>query len=230
MNNRIILSIITFTLAFCSIAYELILAQALSAFLENTVLRYSVTIGLYMFSLGVGSLLAEGKVMRVPVLSLLRIEILLTLIGGSLIVALHTLDSLGVPRIVFSTIAHGLIILIGILSGFEIPLLIALFNKNNKNDENTVLAINYIGAFLGTIIFAFVFYPKLGLMPTAFLVAVFNGISGMLLFTLVDQTASSERQSFHSSLLIQGVVLVGMLVCFVYANQINHYFIQIYIQ
>ena len=39
---------ITFVLAFCSIVYELLLGQTLSAFLGNTVLRYSVTIGLYM--------------------------------------------------------------------------------------------------------------------------------------------------------------------------------------
>ena len=42
---------ITFILAFCSIVYELLLGQTLSAFLGNTVLRYSVTIGLYMMSL-----------------------------------------------------------------------------------------------------------------------------------------------------------------------------------
>ena len=57
----------TFVLAFCSIVYELLLGQSLSAFLGNTVLRYSVTIGLYMLSMGIGSLLAEGKIGRAHV-------------------------------------------------------------------------------------------------------------------------------------------------------------------
>ena len=46
--------IITLILAFCSIVYELLLGQTLSAFFGNTVLRYSVTIGLYLFAMGMG--------------------------------------------------------------------------------------------------------------------------------------------------------------------------------
>ena len=65
---------ITFILAFCSIVYELLLGQTLSAFLGNTVLRYSVTIGLYMMSLGIGSMIAEGRFVERPVTSLLRVE------------------------------------------------------------------------------------------------------------------------------------------------------------
>ena len=73
---------ITFILAFCSIAYELLLGQSLSAFLGNTVLRYSVTIGLYMLSMGIGSLMAEGRFVKSPVTALLKIELLLTVTGG----------------------------------------------------------------------------------------------------------------------------------------------------
>ncbi len=72
----------TFILAFCSIVYELLLGQSLSAFLGNTVLRYSVTIGLYMLSMGIGSLLAEGRFVKHPVITLLRVEIALTVTGG----------------------------------------------------------------------------------------------------------------------------------------------------
>ena len=74
--------LVTFVLAFCSIVYELLLGQTLSAFLGNTVLRYSVTIGLYMMSLGIGSMIAEGRLVKRPVTGLLRIEILLTVVGG----------------------------------------------------------------------------------------------------------------------------------------------------
>jgi spermidine synthase len=64
---------LTFVLAFCSIVYELLLGQALSAFLGNTVLRYSVTIGLYMMSLGIGSMIAEGRFVARPAVALLRV-------------------------------------------------------------------------------------------------------------------------------------------------------------
>lgn len=55
--------IFTLVLAFCSIVYELLLGQSLSAFMGNTVLRYSVTIGLYLFSMGMGALFAEGPLL-----------------------------------------------------------------------------------------------------------------------------------------------------------------------
>ena len=66
---------ITFILAFCSMAYELLLGQSLSAFMGNTVLRYSVTIGLYMLSMGIGSLMAEGRIVKHPVTSLLKLRV-----------------------------------------------------------------------------------------------------------------------------------------------------------
>ena len=154
MKNSKILYIIKFLLAFCSIVYELVLAQALSAFLENTVLRYSVTIGLYMFSMGVGSALAEKRFVKCPLLTLLRIEMLLTLGGGLCVVLLHVVDGFHFSRLYFSLFAHGLILTIGFLTGFELPLIMEFSNKGRAGWENTVLAVDYAGAVLGTVVFA----------------------------------------------------------------------------
>ena len=62
--------LLKFILAFCGLSYELILAQGLSAFLDNTVLRYSTTIGLYMFALGLGALPFATADARRPALAL----------------------------------------------------------------------------------------------------------------------------------------------------------------
>ena len=187
--------VFTFILAFCSIVYELLLGQSLSAFLGNTVLRYSVTIGLYMLSMGIGSLMTEGKVVKHPVISLLKIEVLLTVAGGFSVLLLHFLNAAGLPPLLFSLLAHSLIILIGILTGFEIPLLIEVRNLEVPESENPVLGVDYLGAFLGTIIFAFVFYPRVGLIPSAFFVALLNALVGVFLFTQagkIDNTKQSR--------------------------------------
>ena len=113
--------VFTFLLAFCSIVYELLLGQSLSAFLGNTVLRYSMTIGLYMLSMGIGSLLAEGRVVKHVVTSLLKVEILLTITGGFSVIILLVMNSIGAPDIVFFLFAHLLIVLIGVLTGLENP-------------------------------------------------------------------------------------------------------------
>src|SRR5690606_31904867 len=107
-------------LAFCSIVYELLLGQTLSAFLGNTVLRYSVTIGLYMLSMGIGALSLQMRPSEAPVISLQWVEIFLTALGGFSVVALFLLDAFGVPDALLSGAAHSLIIVIGFLTGLEI--------------------------------------------------------------------------------------------------------------
>ena len=101
--------VFTFLLGFCSIVYELLLGQSLSAFLGNTVLRYSVTIGLYMLSMGIGALMAEGRWVKHAATTLLKVEILLTVVGGFSVIFLLILNSVGMPDLLFSAFAHLLI-------------------------------------------------------------------------------------------------------------------------
>lgn len=205
---------ITFILAFCSIVYELLLGQTLSAFLGNTVLRYSVTIGLYMMSLGIGSAIAEGRFVRHPVIALLRVEMLLTLVGGGAVILLFGVDAAGIPPLGLSLIAHGLIVVIGILSGFEIPLLIALQNFEADDKDSAIIGVNYLGAFLGTMVFAFVLYPRVGIIPTAFTVALLNAVVGMSLALKAGNVAEDDRTRFRALLGITaalGLLLVGCL-------------------
>ena len=182
----------TFVLAFCSIVYELLLGQALSAFLGNTVLRYSVTIGLYMLSMGIGALSAEGRFVKHPVTTLLKVETLLTVVGGTSVLILYFLDAAPFPGVVFSALAHGVIVLIGILTGFEIPLLIELRNTETENADSAVIGVDYLGAFAGTVLFAFLFYPRVGLIPTAFIVASLNATVGVLLATQVAKVSAGN--------------------------------------
>jgi spermidine synthase len=204
---------ITFVLAFCSIAYELLLGQTLSAFLGNTVLRYSVTIGLYMMSLGIGSMIAEGRFVQRPVTSLLRVESALTLVGGGCVVFLFFVNALGVPPLALSIIAHALIIIIGILSGFEIPLLISLKNIEAENKDNAIIGVNYLGAFLGTMVFAFVLYPFVGLVPTAFLVAFCNAVVGIVLLTKAQYVDKSEKRQYRAMLALVAAMVMVLGYC-----------------
>jgi len=219
-----------FILAFCSIAYELLLGQSLSAFLGNTVLRYSITIGLYMLSMGIGALLAEGRFVKRPVTALMKIEVLLTLAGGFSVLGLLVLNSIGLPGLVFSGLAHLLIIAIGILTGFEIPLLIHLKSLETERTENTVLGIDYLGAFFGTVVFAFVFYPIVGLVPTAFLVAALNALVGVGMVTQKTKVQPDEMPQFRALMVAQSVLLVVLVGCLVSSSAINELFLKYYLR
>ena len=89
MRNQLIYSdpkflfiaVTTFIVSFCSIIYELVFAQALSIVFGNTVLQYSLAIGIYLFFLGIGSFYVSKMYMRPgfnPYEFFIKIEVLIT--------------------------------------------------------------------------------------------------------------------------------------------------------
>lgn len=219
----------TFVLAFCSIVYELLLGQSLSAFLGNTVLRYSVTIGLYMLSMGLGSLFAEGRWVENPVIALLRVEIALTVTGGFSVIFLLLVNSAGLPDIAFFGFAHFLIIVIGMLTGVEIPLLIELRNLEAPGAEQKVLGVDYLGAFVGTVVFAFFFYPVVGLVPTAFVVGLLNAFVGVLLITQWHSVRENLQRQYGALLVVQAGLFAALMFCINFAGRISDMFLTHYL-
>ncbi len=214
----------TLTLAFCSIVYELLLGQTLSAFLGNTVLRYSVTIGLYMFSMGIGALIASRRILAQPARSLQILEIVLSLLGGLSVPLVFLIDAVDLPVLVLSGVAHGLIIVIGILTGLEIPLLIEVRSGADKATSR-ILGVDYIGAFIGTLAFALWFYPGIGILATALIVASLNALVGMLLpLYLADRFAVSKVM-----MVVQGVILLVLLIALVFYPELQEAGIGMYI-
>lgn len=216
----------TFMLAFCSIVYELLLGQTLSAFLGNTVLRYSVTIGLYMFSMGIGALLAGERILARPALSLQYLEIALAVLGGISVPLVFLIDLLDAPVWLLSIVAHLLIIVIGLLSGLEIPLLIEV-RSEVKNAASRVLGVDYIGAFVGTVAFALWFYPKLGIFATAIFTASVNALVGLLLPLYVRRY--QEISISQPMMIVQGIILLVLLVVFLNYPTIEEAGIELYI-
>lgn len=219
----------TFLLAFCSIVYELLLGQSLSAFMGNTVLRYSVTIGLYMLSMGIGALLADGRAMQHAVTNLLKVEALLTVCGGFSVIFLLILSSAGLPGAVFFVLAHGLIILIGILTGFEIPLLIRLRNLEVERSEHAVIGVDYLGALLGTVVFAFFLFPVAGLIATAFITALLNALVGVFLITQRKKVRPERQRQYAILVGVQSLLFVVLALSLRSVEQINELFLRYYL-
>ena len=229
MFKNLVLCTITLVLALCSIVYELLLGQALSAFLGNTVLRYSVTVGLYLLSMGIGSYFAEGRFVRYSALTLLWVEFFLALVGGCSIVSLHLVHAAQLGDYSVFFFGHALIVLIGVLTGFEIPLLMDLWRRTNHREGFTVLGVNYLGAFLGTIAFAFVFYPTTGLVGTAFVIALLNAVAGMFLVLFGKDFRKAKRKRFAFAALFQPAVAVIFTVSILYLDWIESYLDFLYI-
>ena len=113
------LLITVFLIATCGLVYELIAGTLASYLLGDSVTQFSLVIGVYLFSMGVGSLLTQ-RIQRDLLGTFVRVELLIALLGGFSAAGLFWLF----PRVEsFRVVLFGLVSLIGILVGVEIPLL-----------------------------------------------------------------------------------------------------------
>lgn len=188
---------LTVIFALCSILYELLLAQSLSSIMGNTILRYNMTIGLYVAAMGFGAIV-YNKIKNLKIdQTLLLVEFFLALIGFMAPVLVLIFDRLmfsaskawvipyysdliQTPIFIFN---HFLIVAIGFLSGFELPLLMDAFKRFSQKSSLGILGLDYVGTLLGAISFPVLILPYFSIFQIAAIVAVMN-LSGAIFFGL----------------------------------------------
>lgn len=234
---RISVFVVTFLVAICSILYELTIAQTLSLLASNTVVWYSVTVGLFLLGMGFGSFLSD-KLCKTdpPWNSLIYVEILLCLIGAlaaPLIHAGHTatgyflLGSTSIFTIVpFFGGAFLLTVLIGTLTGIELPLLMRIGKSVSGDPRITyrILGLDYIGSLVGAVVFPILLVPNLEVITIGFSVAVLNIAVALFL--------SWRRRASRFPILLRtgfAVLLAGGLAFgLIRSKDINDYFLRKY--
>lgn len=171
---------LSFVVAFCSLAYQLLIARSLSQFEDNDILVLSLTIGLHLLFMGAGSMCsAKIRPFRDPLHNLIALEALLALLGACCLHALTAwsiFSELTIDLLPFSSAVRlaGLIApiaLIGFLSGFEVPWLI---EAAGRNGSTRILGWNYLGAFSAAILTPIALIPALPLVGAAIAVSLLN--------------------------------------------------------
>lgn len=177
------LMLTTFIISGCSMVYELLISAVSSYLLGDSISQFSITIGLYMCAMGLGSYLS--KYIKEHLFDwFVFVEIGVGILGGTsaliLFLANIYLES-------YQLIMYLEIILIGILVGLEIPLLTRIIESNAGNLRITLSSIfsfDYIGGLVGSIAFPLILLPQLGYFATSFLVGGLNlAVSLFILFS-----------------------------------------------
>ncbi len=225
--------LITVLVAGCSMLYELLLAQSLSTTMGNTALRYNTTIGLYIAAMGFGALLYKKLVKKNIFEEFVRIELLLSLIGGigPIVVLLNdfifneiargagiTFFSNWIQMPLF-TLNHLLIVLIGFLSGLELPLLIDMGKSFDKKRGNYVLAYDYFGTLLGAILFPIIILPRLHIFTMGYVVSLINILVALFILTKIKIKNRFYNISIIIMLLVWSVLLFN-------ASSVNQFIVQ----
>lgn len=162
-----------FVVAACGLVYELAAGALASYLLGDSVLQFSTVIGTYLFAMGVGSWLSRFFERQLPG-HFLRVELLVALVGGLLPALLFVANAM-VPGS-FRTLLYGLVLLVGMLVGLEIPLVMRILKRNValKDLVSQVLTFDYLGALAVSLAFPLFFVPQMGLVRTGLFFGLLN--------------------------------------------------------
>lgn len=162
-----------FVVAACGLVYELAAGALASYVLGDSVLQFSTIIGTYLFAMGVGSWLSRFFERQLPA-HFLRIELMVALIGGGLPAVLFLAHAWQPGA--FRVLLYGLVLVVGLLVGLEIPLVMRILKRNVALRElvSQVLTFDYLGALAVSVAFPLLLVPQLGLIRTGLLFGLLN--------------------------------------------------------
>lgn len=172
MNRTPVLFLNVLVVATCGLVYELLAGTLASYVLGDSVTQFSLVIGIYLSALGVGAWLSgfvEKNLARVFV----EVELGVALLGGLSAPLLF----LAFGRVgYFSVVLFGTVFLIGVLVGLELPLLMRIIKDelSFKDLVSRVLAFDYLGALVASLLFPIFLVPKLGLVRTSLVFGMLN--------------------------------------------------------
>ena len=175
-----ILLFCVFVVGYCTIVYELLIGSISSYFIGDSIKQFSITIGLTMTSMGIGTLISRFFKKNL-IYWFILIELLIAIVGGLSVPILYFVYSI---QFFYYPIMCILIIIIGTLIGLEIPLLTRIMEEYFQLRENisNVLSLDYLGAFLASLAFPFILLPLLGIFNTSLSTGLLNLLIGILTF------------------------------------------------
>ncbi len=202
--------------ATCGLIYELLAGTLASYVLGDSVTQFSLIIGIYLFAMGVGSWLSrfidKGLARR-----FVDIELAVAVLGGFSAPLLF----LAFSRVsYFYPVLYFIVFAIGVFVGLEIPLLLRILKDRIefKDLVSRVLALDYVGALVASILFPVLFVPRLGLIRTSLIFGMLNAAVALwgtwLLRSIIKGSVLGLR--------VRAVVVMALLlIALVKANRIT---------
>ncbi|MDQ3804085.1 MAG: polyamine aminopropyltransferase [Acidobacteriota bacterium] len=217
MNRTPVLFLNVIVIATCGLVYELLAGTLASYVLGDSVTQFSLIIGIYLFSMGAGAWLSrfvEKDLAR----TFVDVELAVAVLGGlSAPLLFLSFAHLGYFRLVLYTA----VFLIGALVGLEIPLLMRILKDHLDFKELVarVLALDYVGALVASLLFPIFLVPKLGLVRTSLVFGMLNAGVGLWATWLMQPLM---RRASVARLRAQGcVVITLLLVAFIKADSLT---------
>lgn len=204
--------------ALCGIVYELIIGTISSYLLGDSVYQFSITIGLFMFSMGVGSYITK-HLNNQFIENFIAVETLIAIIGGISGIVLFMVFPFA--RIFYELTMYGTIFAIGCLVGMEIPILTSLLARQSSTKQTVadVMSFDYLGALIGSVAFPLLLLPSLGLLHSSFVIGLINAL--VALTTLVVFRDFIPRFRIYLGVIL--IALAGLIAFNVYGMVLTRF-------
>ena len=234
-SNLAPIMVLALLLAACSILYELLAAQTLSNLAGNTVVWYSLVVGLYLASMGIGAFLSEKIGSDSPWRSLVRIELMLSILGALTVPLVHTAHTFYSQQVIQGELTLGLsvfygtaiplVLTLGTLTGAELPLLMRLARevRDETRSANITLGWDYFGSLVGAMLFPLVILPSVNLFTAGFIIAAANLLVALWIIVARLKITRGIAESAVAALLV-----VGLNTAALKASDINTFFLEKY--
>ena len=204
--------------ALCGIVYELIIGTVSSYLLGNSVYQFSLTIGFFMFAMGVGSYVSRfvgGRLIE----TFIHVEMVLALIGGLCSISLFIMFPFA-PWM-YRCAMFAFIFSIGFLVGLEIPILTRVLaaRRGTRKSIADVMSLDYIGALIGSVAFPLLLLPSLGLITASFAIGLINIAVALLNVIVLREYLEAPKKTLMAVL----TIFVALVMLTLMASRITSY-------
>ena len=220
-NKTFWLSLSILSTGATGLIYEYILSTVSSYILGNSIEQFSITIAVMLFFMGIGGYLQKNFNDKYLVEKFISIELALSLLGSVVIILIY-LSYIYMEN--FYLIYYLLASVIGALIGFEIPIVLRInenYTKGLKENLSLIYSADFIGAFIGALIWVFILLKYFSLIQIGFIVGSTNLTVAVITFLIFKKEIN--KKYLYTTFFISFLILVINTFGFIYSKKIERF-------
>ena len=205
----LLLALSMFMTGACGLISEYVLSTVSTYILGNSIEQFSVIIALMMLMMGLAAYAQRYISDENLVEKFILIECFIALIGGFAPIAIYA--AFGFMENHFALVQYFFVCSMGALVGMEIPLVLRINEKYSKTlgiNMASIYSPDYIGSFVGAIVWVFFLIKTFPLTEISFLVAGINFVIAFITFAYFMKHGLVKAK--FVSLIIIGLTAVGL--------------------
>jgi spermidine synthase len=161
----------------CGLVYELALGAISTFFLGDTVTQFATVTGIFLTAMGIGAY--ATRFVDDHVRAFVDCQLGAAVVGGLSVPIMYVAFASAAE---LHTVMYVLVLLTGAFVGAELPLLLRVLRRRAsvRSVVARALTVDYAGALVGSLAFAVVFLPRLGVLRAGVLFGVINAASAVI--------------------------------------------------